>query len=230
MYFIVWYITSSRGKHRTSSAFGRFPWFHLRTSMNSWYLGNNLLSFFFSHAFLHLQHVNFHLFGGCWFSVNYILIALFLFLFLFSDMHVNRMPGARMSSQIFMIFEVAGGIHDDVIKWKHFPRYLPFVRGVHRSLVNSPYFETPSHPFWCHCNGQLNGQFCLFPFMFAFFWIGLFLGGRIKFSLLCSTSTTLGIYGGSHEPYVPLNSSILEIPNARSIWHHTCLCQGRVQL
>ena len=23
-------------------------------------------------------------------------------------------------------------IHDDVIKWKHFPRYLPFVRGIHR--------------------------------------------------------------------------------------------------
>ena len=28
--------------------------------------------------------------------------------------------------------------HDDVIKWKHFPRYWPFVRGIHRSTVNSP--------------------------------------------------------------------------------------------
>ena len=27
--------------------------------------------------------------------------------------------------------------HDDVIKWKHFPRYWPFVRGLHRSPVNS---------------------------------------------------------------------------------------------
>ena len=26
--------------------------------------------------------------------------------------------------------------HDDVIKWKHFPRYWPFVRGIHRSPVN----------------------------------------------------------------------------------------------
>ena len=26
-------------------------------------------------------------------------------------------------------------IHDDVIKWKHFPRYWPFVRGNHRSPV-----------------------------------------------------------------------------------------------
>ena len=28
--------------------------------------------------------------------------------------------------------------HDDVIKWKHFPRYWPFVRWIHRSPVNSP--------------------------------------------------------------------------------------------
>ena len=31
------------------------------------------------------------------------------------------------------------GRHDDVIKWKHFPRYWPFVRGIHRSPVNSPH-------------------------------------------------------------------------------------------
>ena len=70
--------------------------------------------------------------------------------------------------------------HDDVIKWKHFPRYRPFVRGIHRSPVNSPHkgqwrgalmfsligaringwvnkwrgwwFETPSSPSWRHCN------------------------------------------------------------------------------
>ena len=29
--------------------------------------------------------------------------------------------------------------HDDVIKWKHFPRYWPFVQGIHRSPVNSPH-------------------------------------------------------------------------------------------
>ena len=27
--------------------------------------------------------------------------------------------------------------HDDVIKWKHFPRHWPFVWGIHRSPVNS---------------------------------------------------------------------------------------------
>ena len=72
--------------------------------------------------------------------------------------------------------------HDDVIKWRHFPRYWPFVRGIHRSPVNSPHkgqwrgafdvffdlrlnkrlskqpwgwwFETPTHPLWRHCNGS----------------------------------------------------------------------------
>ena len=30
-----------------------------------------------------------------------------------------------------------GASHDDVIKWKQFPRYWPFVRGIHWSPVNS---------------------------------------------------------------------------------------------
>ena len=29
--------------------------------------------------------------------------------------------------------------HDDAIKWKHFPRYWFFVRGIHRSPVNFPH-------------------------------------------------------------------------------------------
>ena len=31
-----------------------------------------------------------------------------------------------------------GLFHDDVIKWKHFPRCWHFVRGIHRSPVDSP--------------------------------------------------------------------------------------------
>ena len=29
--------------------------------------------------------------------------------------------------------------HHDVIKWEHVPRYWPFLRGIHRSPVNSPH-------------------------------------------------------------------------------------------
>ena len=32
-----------------------------------------------------------------------------------------------------------GAFHDDEIKWKHFPRYWPFVGRIHRSSVNSPH-------------------------------------------------------------------------------------------
>ena len=70
--------------------------------------------------------------------------------------------------------------HDDVIKWKHFPRYWPFVRGIHRSpsqrpvtrgfgvfidprlnkRLNKPsrpwWFDTLSRSLWHHCNGDMH--------------------------------------------------------------------------
>ena len=77
--------------------------------------------------------------------------------------------------------------HDNVIKWKHFPRYWSFVRGIHRSPVNSPHkgqwrgallfsfelrlnkrlskqslgwrFETPSCSLRRHCNASLTKSF-----------------------------------------------------------------------
>ena len=47
------------------------------------------------------------------------------------DTYVSRWTG--LSSVWMMIF------NDDVIKGKHFPRYWSFVRGIHRSPVNSPH-------------------------------------------------------------------------------------------
>ena len=40
---------------------------------------------------------------------------------------------------IYKMMAIDPGLHDDVIKWKHFPRYWPFVRKIHRSPVNSPH-------------------------------------------------------------------------------------------
>ena len=54
-------------------------------------------------------------------------------------------------------------IHDDVIEWKHFPRYWPFVRGIHRSPVNSPY------------KGQWRGAF-MFSLICA--WINRWINNR----------------------------------------------------
>ena len=44
--------------------------------------------------------------------------------------------GRRLS---FLESQWFSRIHEDVIKWKHFPRHWPFVRGIHRSPVNSPH-------------------------------------------------------------------------------------------
>ena len=79
--------------------------------------------------------------------------------------------------------------HADVIKWKHFPHYWPFVKGIHQSLVNSPHkgqwcgammfslicawkkrfstpsrcrwFETPLHSLWHHCNVWISKELCV---------------------------------------------------------------------
>ena len=75
--------------------------------------------------------------------------------------------------------------HDDAIKWRHFPRYWPFVRGIHQYLVNSPHkgqwraalmfslicvringwvqwwgrwIEMLSRPLWRHRNGYIGAH------------------------------------------------------------------------
>ena len=53
--------------------------------------------------------------------------------------------------------------HDDVIKWKHCPRYWHFVRGIHRSPLNSPH------------KGQWRGAL-IFPLICA--WINVSVNSR----------------------------------------------------
>ena len=43
---------------------------------------------------------------------------------------------------------ITGSSHDDVIKWKHFPRYWPFVRGIHRSRW-TPHTKASDAELWC---------------------------------------------------------------------------------
>ena len=51
------------------------------------------------------------------------------------ESHCHTFIYIYMTSEYGNIFHIP----DDVIKWKHFPRYWPFVRGIHRSPVNSPH-------------------------------------------------------------------------------------------
>ena len=53
---------------------------------------------------------------------------------------------------------------DDVIKWKHFPLYWPFVRGIHRSPVNSPHKDQWGRALmfsliWPWTRGWLNNRY-----------------------------------------------------------------------
>ena len=56
---------------------------------------------------------------------------------------------------------ICSNYHDDVIKWKHFPRYWPFVRGIHRWPVNSPHKgqwrgALAFSVIWAWINGWVN--------------------------------------------------------------------------
>ena len=73
-------------------------------------------------------------------------------------------------------------LNDDVIKWKHVPRYWPVVRGIHRSQrpvtrsfdifvvlclkkrlskqLRSRWFEMPSHSVWRHCTPPRGSRLC----------------------------------------------------------------------
>ena len=49
------------------------------------------------------------------------------------------LPVLFWTVDIAPIYEVPKRSHDDVVKWKHFPRYWPSEKGIHWSLVNSPH-------------------------------------------------------------------------------------------
>ena len=47
--------------------------------------------------------------------------------------------GPKIGDNLFSLLFKSSYIHDDDFTWKHFSRYWPFVRGIHRSPVNSPH-------------------------------------------------------------------------------------------
>ena len=66
--------------------------------------------------------------------------------------------------QVHCIFSVnMPQYHDGVMKWKHFPRYWPFLRGIHQSPVNSPQ------------KGRWRGALVL---SFIFTWINAWVNNR----------------------------------------------------
>ena len=64
-----------------------------------------------------------------------------LSIIVFSFTQISFKYNNRISDDYMLIMSICDifmwDYHDDVIKWKHFPRYWPFVWGIHRSTVNS---------------------------------------------------------------------------------------------
>ena len=109
--------------------------------------------------------------------------------------------------------------HDDVIKWKHFPRNWPFVRGIHRSPVNSPH------------KGQWRGAV---KFSLIYVWINGWVNNREAGDLrrylvhydvtvmCCFTSVQVPVKGENHTTW----SMILFF----SIIHHRYCLQAEIIL
>ena len=116
--------------------------------------------------------------------------------------------------------------HDDVIKWKHFPRYWPFVRGIHRSPVNSAH------------KGQWRGTLM---FSLIYVWMNGWGNNReIGYRAHCVVSVMVaaGVYMQNIWPQicVPLFMDMLRyyqkletcrwFRTFKTIISHTSMCQG----
>ena len=74
------------------------------------------------------------------FFLNFFHYHFILFLIYIIDLVISTWHNPATPNGVIHILEIIISVlHDDVIKWKHFPRYWPFVRGKHRSPVNSPH-------------------------------------------------------------------------------------------
>ena len=53
--------------------------------------------------------------------------------------NIRQVSFVHSKAELHSAFMIIVPLHDDVIKWKHFLCQRPFVQGIHRSSVNSPY-------------------------------------------------------------------------------------------
>ena len=82
--------------------------------------------------------------------------------------------------------------YHDVIKWKHFPRYWPFVRGIHRSPVNFPHKgqwrgALMFSLIWAWMNGWINnGKASDLRHYLAHYEVTVMTGGSFNIKTLSS--------------------------------------------
>ena len=106
--------------------------------------------------------------------------------------------------------------HDDVMKWIHFPRYWPFVRGIHRSAVNAPHKD------------QGRGAL-VFPLICAWTsgWVNNRHAGdlrrhRAHYDVTVMGQWTMGRVAVRHEALIKVSCAQKALMNA-SFWVHALL-------
>ena len=82
----------------------------------------------------HRWEIAHHCLRGC----DYVSIPPFVFMWYNCRRGYCTKPQRTWQSNI-RVHNLVCIAYDDIIKWKHFPRYWPFVPGIHRSPVNSPH-------------------------------------------------------------------------------------------
>ena len=95
----------------------------------------------------------------CSFKATYLHIRLTI-------VNLRRVWVGRLVAKLTTLFNsirlVLLRLHDDIIKWKHFSRYWPLARGIHRSPVNSPHWGQWRAELWflfdLHLNKRLSKQ------------------------------------------------------------------------
>ena len=93
-------------------------------------------------------------------------LTIFLYILRAVSLLMGHTPTANVFLRVLCLSAATSSFefqHDDVIKWKHFPRYWPFARGIHRFPVNSPH------------KGQWRGSF-MFSLISA--WINGWVNNR----------------------------------------------------
>ena len=99
----------------------------------------------------------------CWWTLLY--ASRKIGIAIYDNLHISPpSESPRNSCRGFRVIRyLQPSLYDDVIKWKHFPRYWPSVRGIHRSPVNSSHkgqwrggLEFPLICVWI--NGWVNNR------------------------------------------------------------------------
>ena len=92
------------------------------------------------------QNINFgslHTSPSFYYDYNFSPLLMILIWGLFGSRQLRDLPSSD------------GYFHDDVIKWKHFPRNWPFVRRIHRSRW-IPHRKASDAELWCFFDLRLN--------------------------------------------------------------------------